>query len=398
MSRKIIFIALFSFILALFAAGVIFYSASKNNPDLSSEKKSSTVSDTKKINSPSLNSAPFFVSGWIPYWRKSEGADSLSNNLNLFSELNPFAFGVSSDGDLIDTAKINSAPWPKLFREARTENVRIVPTILWTDASAMHEVFASPALLNKHVDAIAGMLQENNFSGADIDYEGKNISDRDNFSLFLKDLHQKLQPLGKSLNCTVEARTDDLPPAGWTGTRAMSWANDYPALNEYCDSVRIMAYDEVFQVYRSQTFENAASSPTASNADNRWVEQVMQYALRYISPQKLILGIPTYGWEFRVVKNAGGFRYTNIGSISYSAAMAEATSEKVIPKRTDGGELSFAYQTNDGEHLVTFEDAESIRQKISIAQKLRLGGISLFKIDGSTDPQFFSALTGLVSN
>ncbi len=388
MLRKINFVVLIAFVLALLATSLIFYSTNKKSPD----QKKTAVSDAKKIAAVSPGDNSFFVSGWIPYWRKTEGVASLQGNLNLFSEINPFAFSVAPDGSLIDTAQINSAPWSQLFQEAKAANVQVVPTILWTDALAMHKVFTDPTLLDNHIDAIVSMLKKNNFPGVDIDYEGKDVADRNNFSSFLEDLHQKLQPLGKTLDCTVEARTQDLPPTGWTGTRAMSYANDFSALDQYCDSVRVMAYDEVFQVYRAQSFENTASSPYAPNADNQWVKQVLEYALRYISPQKLILGIPTYGWEFHVTKTANTYEYTDIGSISYPAAIAEAKAHNVVPQRTSGGELSFTYLASDGEHLVTFEDAASIRQKISIAQTLHIEGISLFKIDGSSDPQLFPML------
>ena len=336
----------------------------------------------------------FFVSGWLPYWAKDGGASSLSGNLNLFSEVDIFAWSVNSDGSLKDTAQSQSSPWLKLEDSAKNQNVSVVPTILWGDAQAMHKVFSNDALMNNHIDAIANLLAQNNFLGVDIDYEGKDIADRDNFSAFLKALHAKLAPLGKSLNCTVEARTQDEPPAGFAGTRAMSWANDYSALNEDCDTVRVMAYDQVFQQYRAKSFASDSLTPYAPNADINWVTDVVNYALKYISPDKLVLGIPTYGWEFLINKTSDGYEYSQLKSISYPDAMAEARAAGVVPKRNVGGELDFTFRApnSNGQHLVTFSDAEAVRQKIQLAQNLHLKGVSLFKIDGLNDPMLFSEL------
>ena len=329
-----------------------------------------------------------FVSGWIPYWAKQKGADSLKNNLSLFSEINPFAFEVDSNGIIQDKMSINSSPWPELRKEAEKNNVSFVPTILWADAKAMHKIFSDKNLLQNHVDSIKIILDKNNFSGVDIDYEGKDVADKDLFSNFLKNLHETLSSEGKSVECTIEARTEDNVPEGWSGTRAMSFANDYSALNEFCDNVKIMAYDEVFQVNgQHQTFEDKSAMPSAPNADIQWVEKVIQYASKYIAPEKIILGVPTYGWEFKFEKIPTGYSYSRIQSVSYSQAIAEAKSDGVTPMRNSGGELSFIFNQN---RIVTFSDSVAIGQKIDLVKKFDLKGINLFKIDGLFDPGIYS--------
>ena len=190
----------------------------------------------------------------------------------------------------------------------------------------------------------------------------------------------------------MEARTQDAPPPGFAGTRAMSWANDFSALNKYCDTVQIMAYDQILQTERASTFEMPGDLPVAPNADADWVKNVVEYSLRYISPQKLTLGIPTYGWEFKISKTNGGWRYAEYKSLDYSQAMAEAKAAGVAPNQTTGGELNFTFQAADGEHLVTFEDAQSIGDKITLAKKFHLGGVNFFKLDGGMPPEFYQAI------
>ncbi len=386
---------IFFFTVLLFIAGGFFWLVQKNKivQTIENGVVNKAVVTVDKENSEVVEKkvAPnFFVAGWIPYWAKSSGVTSLQGEMGLFSQLNLFAFSVSTDGKLVDTAKSKIAPWPQLMADAKKQNVKIVPTILWGDAVVMHKIFADPVLRSKHVDEIVTMLAENDFTGVDIDYEGKDVADRDNFSLFLQTLHEKLQ--GKILNCTVEARTQDNPPADLTAVRAMSWANDFSELNHFCDTVTIMAYDQVFQIQRAKVFEDRSLTLSAPNAENAWVEKNIEYALRSIAPEKLILGVSTYGWEFRVEKIAEGYRYSRVRSLSYPAAIELANSVDVVPTRTLGGELAFSYNAVDGQHLVTFDDAESVKDKIKLAKKFQLKGINLFKLDGLTDPKLFEIL------
>ena len=394
MSKKFLF---FIFILLCVTWAVNFIVSLRQDTDwrfVASGNPNDAVLNLPDDQSSEDASRNLLVSGWLPYWAKDAGVASLSGDtLDIFDEVNPFAFDVNADGVPEDTGRIKEAPWPALRQQAGDAGVRVVPTLLWTDAAAMHRTFADTTLLDRHIDRIVTLLKRHDFPGVDIDYEGKDISDRDRFSAFLEALESRLKPLGKTLSCTVEARIDDEPPAGWTGTRAMSYANDFAELGRVCDGVRLMAYDQVFQVYRAKSFTLSGDRPDTSNAGRDWVESVIRYALRFIPSEKISLGVPTYGWEFRKEKVANGYRYTRVKAVSYPDALAEADDAGVTPTRDGGGELTFSYQAVDGLHQVTVSDAVALRDKIDLAKRYRLNGVSVFKIDGETDPDVFSVLS-----
>lgn len=392
-SSKIICVSVLAFVILALAAFMVFSkkhgTQTIRQTGMPSEKSESKNEDAS---SSSESSHPLTVSGWVPYWAKDKGIQSLEGKLDLFSEINPFAFHVDTSGNISDPSGVDGSSWSWIIKEAKKESVRVVPTILWADSEAMHETFSDPKTIEKHIDAIDAMLKKYDFQGVDIDYEGKDVADRDNFSSFLQKLNEKLGTENKTMSCIVEARTQDSVPDDLSGTRAMSFANDPKALNDYCTTVRVMAYDQVFQIHRAYQFDDNNETPNAPNADNRWVEDVMNYFLKYIPHEKLSLGIPTYGWEFNLSKTDTGYRYARLKSVEYAQALQEAASAGVEPKRTDGGELSFTYSAKDGEHIVTFEDADSIQDKMDIAKNLELSGVSFFKIDGETDPKLFEVL------
>jgi spore germination protein len=131
------------------------------------------------------------------------------------------------------------------------------------------------------------MLENKKFSGIDIDYEGKDMADKDVFSRFIVELAIALKYREYSLSCTVEARTNDFPPSGWHGVRAMAWANDYNVLNAYCDEVRIMAYDQAIVTKGAKTeWHGDLKQLYAPLADIKWVEEIIKYSLRSIHKNK----------------------------------------------------------------------------------------------------------------
>ncbi|MEK7100596.1 MAG: glycosyl hydrolase family 18 protein, partial [Patescibacteria group bacterium] len=121
-------------------------------------------------------------SGWLPYWRVASSTKDVLPNVSKLSEVNPFGYTVKKDGSLNDAAQISRTEWQTLFVAAKKQNVRVIPTIMWSDTEAIHNVLSNKKLRKAHVAAIVKMVESNGFDGVDIDYEGKRASDRDNYS------------------------------------------------------------------------------------------------------------------------------------------------------------------------------------------------------------------------
>ena len=398
--HKLLFFLFFLFGCAGILLGVFFFYSNKKI-EVFQKEDFVQVDDVSKESV--KKEQKLFVSAWVPYWATDAGIASIENHPasktrhpftegNIFSEINPFAFEVQSDGTLEDRAHVAGAEWSAERRILENAGVVVVPTVLWGDAAAMHRVLSDDALRTTHIQKLLTMTEAQNFSGIDIDYEGKDVADKDAFSQFLREAHATFSRVGKTMRCTVEARDSDDAPAGFSGVRAMSWANDFSVLANECDEVRVMAYDQVFQTHRAKIFEEKGDVPYAPNADIAWAESVMRYALQYIPAEKLMLGVPTYGWEFRITKTENGTRYERVKAVNYPEAVQKAKSSGVIPTRNAGGEIDFVYETSDGRRLVNFSDAEAIAQKLHLAQSLGIKGVSIFKIDGESDPEMFAVL------
>src|SRR3989344_2696584 len=141
-------------------------------------------------------------SAWIPYWAAKKGADDARRHTEQLDEVNPFTYTVKTGGSINDAGKMSASHWRKLRSAAEKEDVRYVPTLMWSDGARIHATLANPVLRAAHVKEIAALVEKNEYDGIDIDYEGKLAETKDYFSLFLAELALALGD--KHLSCTIE--------------------------------------------------------------------------------------------------------------------------------------------------------------------------------------------------
>jgi len=361
---------------------------------------------------------PLEISGWIPYWRKATGTVETLDHLGTFKEINPFGYTMKIDGTIFDAMKIDEEPWPTLIKEAKAKKIRVIPTIMWSNAAAMHKILSNTKKRIALEDAITALVKEKKFDGIDIDFEGKYAETKNYFSTFLKGLYQRMGK--KWVMCTIEARTP-LDSRYETIPKNIQYANDFVAINKYCDRIRIMAYD---QGSIDLKLNKAAPGLYVPVADIKWVEKVVRLAMQTISKNKIVIGVPTYGYEYeyKALKEEG-YRYDLLWAFNPRYALELAQQLSITPERNIAGELSFTYSTssqnipssgaiitdislsnNDliassspassgsSQRILWWSDAAAIKDKITLARKLGVRGIAVFKIDGGADPAIWDVL------
>jgi spore germination protein YaaH len=376
-------------------------------------------------------STSFEVSGWLPYWRAASSTADVMPHLNKLTEINIFGYTVKSNGQLYDAANINSATstWAPLIAAARAQHVRVIPTVMWSDTNAIDTVLSSSTLRAQHVAAIVQTVKQNNWDGIDIDYEGKKASDMQYFSDFLQQLYSAMG--NKWVMCTIEARTPPQDLNTNTPLNQIQYANDFTALNKYCDRVRFMTYD---QESVDKTLNSAAGNSIYTPiADPKWITAVIQLAEKSIPASKIEMGVATYGYEYNVTPYANhtGYLYDLLWSFDPGYATQLENQYHVLPTRNSAGELQFTYvplvtpallpvgtsaatATNAAtlsasaaaavttpianqplpgtERYVTWSDSVAIAQKVALAKKLGIRGIAIFKLDGGEDPNDWNAI------
>lgn len=358
----------------------------------------------------------FEFSGWVPYWRVASGTQDVLPHLSTMTSIMPFGYTMKSDGTLADTARLGEEPWQSLIKEARKNKVRIIPSVMWGDGPTIHKILSNTKTRIALENEIANVVKKNNFDGIDIDFEAKQHQTITYFSTFLKGLYQRMGK--KWVYCTVEARMpieNRYTPGAVIPPDATDFANDYVELNKYCDRIEIMAYDQG----RIDLGLNATRNPPyAPVADPAWVESLVTLAAQSIQRNKIIIGVPTYGYEYQVTPTPqGDYQYKLLWPFNIAYATDIASRLGADPVRNNAGELGLLYNvraleaaeqleknstsTQEGGlpslatqelNYLSWSDAKAVADKVALAHKLGVRGIAVFKFDGGEDPAVWDIL------
>lgn len=358
------------------------------------------------------------VAGWVPYWRVATGTADAIEHMEAFTEISPLLFEVKKDGTLIDHVRAASSSWATLFSAAKSKKVRVMPTITWSDGDAIDAVLRDPLKRKAHIAAIMNVVETYGADGIDIDYERKMAETKPFFTLFLKELYRSMGK--KFVTCSIEARTP-LESRFVKIPKDIAYANDFAALNKYCDRVRIMAYD---QGSIDLELNKAGTGMYQPIADVAWVKKVVNLAAKEIAKKKIIIGIPTYGREYLVTpRGLTGYTYDTLWTFDRNYAHDVAHQYQATLVRNRAGELSFTYQpsstsslasellteqntatmgtttatgiastTERSVHLLWWSDAVAFADKVKLARELGVRGVAIFKIDGGEDPAIWKFL------
>ncbi len=369
----------------------------------------------------------FEISGWLPYWSAASSTADAIAHMSELTEVDPFIYSIQNDGTIKDLGPMDQAPWMTLVAAARADHVRVIPTVMWSNAASEEAILSNTKKRIALENAITNLAKVNGYNGIDIDFENKPADLENDFSTFLKGLYARMG--SKWVMCDIEARTplSDRYPDGNAPPDATEYANDFTQINKYCDRVRLMTYDQ--QSVDQQLENDAASSSElyAPVADPAWVEAVVTLAEKNISPSKLVIGVPTYVYDYDVTAYANNeYNYDILWTFDPGYATQIEQQYGVTPVRNNEGEMEFTYVPTSTStmplssnisgalvaaaaaseyatqynahldfHFLDWPDAQSVLDKVDLAKALGIRGIAIFKIDGDEDLNMWTLLQGV---
>lgn len=320
---------------------------------------------------PSVNSGTDEAAiGYVAYWDQSRAVQSVTNAGESLTEVSPSWYAPAPDGSIVaqESAKVDDSA--TAVASLRTHGARVIPAIAnyrnkdW-DSATISAIMADPSKRARHADQIRRLAVERDYDGIDIDYEHLAAKDRGPFTQFVSTLAAALHSEGKVLSVTLHPKSSE------PGPQPKNQAQDYAALGRVADQVRIMLYD--------YHWDTSAAGPLAPMP---WVRTVMTWASSQVPPEKLVLGLGTYGYDW-VGKNGV--------SLTWSEIIQRQKANKATLRYDSKAQAAwFSYTDRSGRlHQVWFENARSIAAKRALVKELHLGGIHYWRLGGE-DPTIWS--------
>jgi len=132
------------------------------------------------------------------------------------------------------------------------------------------------------------------------------------------------------------------------------------------------------QIYLYHIWGYTYGPPMAVAPLNK-VAEVLDYAVTEIPPEKILMGIPNYGYDWQLPFERGVTRATTIGNQQAIEIAARYGAEIQFDETAQSP--YFEYFTRNGvKHVVWFEDIRSIQQKLDLADEFRLRGVGYWSI------------------
>lgn len=280
----------------------------------------------------------------------------LQGTLPFLTNLTPFTYGIHPDGSLVDlddTALIASASAlgtaPLMHLSTLTEDGGFsneLAHLVLTDATVQ-------AVL---MEQLQQTILQKGYAGLDVDFEFVYAEDADAYASFIARLREMLSPLGLPVIVALAPKTSSTQPG------LLYEGHNYAALGNAADQVLLMTYEWGYTY-----------GPPMAVAPLPNVRRVVEYALTEISPAKIWLGVPNYGYDWTLPFIQGESKALSISN-EYAVSLAWQYGVSISYDAYAQAPF-FNYQDENGRlHEVWFEDARSIRAKLSLIPQYGLWG------------------------
>ena len=197
----------------------------------------------------------------VPYWNLNYGTATVLSNPHTFSEMSPWIYGLDNSGQIVPQyAAAQAAAVEAQLARLRAAHVPLVPTLAnvvhgnWVYQPLITGILHDPTLRAQHIAAIVALVQREHYAGIDIDYEDLRASDKNAFTGFITQLADALHAKGKVLSVDLFAKASN------HGYDQRNLAQDYHAIGQVADQVRLMGYD-----YHWATRRPGRSRPSAGS-------------------------------------------------------------------------------------------------------------------------------------
>ncbi len=331
-----------------------------------------------------------YIIGFLPYWRLDQIQYLKPNEL---SELNYFSLSTDTDGHIAKIANGQTDPgwngWTKestkdFITKSQIMGAKVTVTIAAQDNQLIETILNSNTAQQNLISDILKQIKLRQLNGINIDFEYTGVPDdilRQEFTFFSKTLATQIKQQDPNIKLSLSimplsARQKDL--------------YEFSQLVPIYDHFIGMSYDYYGQ---SADIAGPVAPMNGFKQGAYFFDVITTYAdyLKYLPKNKLVMGIPTYGWEWAVVngKIKTSTTFSAASPNSYSAVISYARAREdtdLKPSQCHWDTLSqeswcwFADKQSGVDHQAWIADNRMIQTRFDFAKQQNFAGVALWTL------------------
>jgi len=258
---------------------------------------------------------------------------------------------------------------------AKKHNIKVMPlaTNRKFSQDSYRTLLNDTAMQDLAIASLVAEAKKNGYWGWQFDFEQMDVLYRDRYSAFVKRSADAMKQNNLVLSVAVIAQVsdnpNDYPNDLWQKTIGVY---DYASLSASTDFISLMSYDD--------------PNSTGPIVEYSWLKQVIAYSMKLIPHDKLSLGIPLYYWQWN---NTTGQR---IGIGGRKGIYNVFRKHKVVLHYNIEHEAPYVtYWSHAKQYIVWYENARSVKKKISLIKEFELHGFSAWAL-GLELPSIYGAI------
>ncbi|MGD2069551.1 MAG: glycosyl hydrolase family 18 protein [Gemmatimonadota bacterium] len=317
------------------------------------------------------------------YVDRESSYESFVANVDRIDILAPSSYNIDEDGVVYGQVD------PTVLELARERGIRVMPLLVnrGFDQEKLTTFLEDEEARARVISALVELCRRHDYDGIQLDIENLSIHDRDLFTAFYRDAARALHAEGYRISAAVVHRPDDLsgatPYQEWLFD---SWRGGYDlaALAEIGDFLSVMTYSQ-----------HTRRTPPGPQAGLPWMEDVIDFFLEHMPPEKLSLGIAVgsphwfTSYEERITPELAR-SYNRVETHAWATHLIDRHGAELV--WDDEQKVSYAYFSVEGTwEWIFLEDARSFEARLDLVRSRGLRGFSVWVL-GYEDPELWGLL------
>lgn len=329
-----------------------------------------------------IKNQPLII-GFQPYWLLQKADKPYEKYINVFTY---FGLALDSDGTIVKLVNpqeeepgwttLKSNGFQEKLKQTQKNHLKSSLLIHNSNEASISALLKEPEKHAQNLIAdVSPIMQQYGFTDLNLDIESfveASESAQQQYTIFIKEVKNGID------KNNLGTLTVEIPPISLVTPRLINAQE----IGKIADYLVLMAYD--FHYAGSYLAGPVAPLGGEGKVREYDINTALKEILKVIPPQKIILGIPLYGYEWETISDKPGAPTIPGGSATASNRRITELLKSCTNCVKGYDELAqqpyIIFKDSDDYHQIFYEDEKSIQEKLKLSKEYKIAGVALWAI------------------